>query len=200
MKNFMKFGLVMAMLFGMAFSAFANTADFSLRVMNTNGKTVSLSLVEAKDIKLSIFADNQDLLFQEIIDSDGHISRKYDLNAFPSGTYTLEAESAHKITRYEITVDANSAKISAEAKAEVKKPMVVKKGTDRVSLSIINTEKTPVEIAIFDESGSELYRQTFPAELSLIKMFSFDNVNYGNYTFVTTYSNKTFTDSVKAGK
>lgn len=199
MKNYMKFGLVMAMLFGMAFSAFANTADFSMRVLNAAGKTVHLSLVEAKDIKLSIYDGNEDILFQETIASDGHISRKYDLNAFPSGTYTLEAESATSVKRYEITVDATSAKIGEEAKAEVKKPMLVKKGTDRVSLSIINAEKTPVEIAILDESGTEVYRNTFPAELSVVKMFNFNNVNYGSYTFVTRYSNKTFTDSVKTG-
>ncbi|RZJ73323.1 hypothetical protein [Flavobacterium sp.] len=199
MKNVMKFGLVMAMLFGMAFSAFANTKDFSLRITKAAGKTVSFSLAEAKNVTLSIYGQNEGILFQETFMSDGHLSRTYDLNAFPVGNYTLETESATEVTRYEIAVDANSARIVDEVKAVVKKPMVVKKANERVTLSIINVEKTPVKIAIIDESGIEIYNETFPAELSLTKAFNFGNVVYGNYTFVTQYSNKTFTDSIKVG-
>ncbi|RZJ68783.1 MAG: hypothetical protein EOO50_00980 [Flavobacterium sp.] len=197
MKNFMKFGLVMAMLFAMAFSTFANTTDFSLRVMGTNGKTVSFSLVEAKDITLSLYAANNELLFSEKVDSNGQINRKYDLNAFPNGTYTLEAESAAKVSTYEITVSNNEAKIS-EAKAEVKKPMVVNKN-GRVSLSIINQRNTPIEITLFDENGVELYTERTDAKISLVKMFDFNQVSTGEFTFVTRYANKQFTDTITVG-
>lgn len=200
MKNVMKFGLVMAMLFGMAFSAFANTTDFSLRLKNASGKNISFAVVEAKDVTISIFGQNDELLFSEKINSDGAISRKYDLSQFPSGTYTLEAESSAKVTRYEITVDGTSAKVGEVIKAEVKKPVIVRKANERVTMSIINIEQTPVEIAIYDESGAEVFKNTYPANVSVIKMFSFANVGYGNYTFVSRYSNKTFTDSIKAGK
>jgi len=131
MKNFMKFGLIMAMLFGMAFSAFAGTKDFKLR-LNAVGKTISY-------------------------------------------------------------------KFGEEPKAGVKKPVLVSKRNGRVSMSIINSDQTPVEVTILDKDGSEIYRDTFPAALSTIKMFNFANVGYGDYTFVTRYGNKTFTESVKAG-
>lgn len=194
----MKFGLVMAMLFAMAFSTFANTTDFSLRVMGAKGKTVSFSLVEAKNIQLSIYAANDELLFREKVDSDGHISRKYDLSSFPDGTYRLEAESPTKISVYEIVVKDNAARISEEVKAEVKKPMVVnKKG--RVSLSIINRENTPIEIALYDANGTELYNETTNNKVSLVKMFNFNKVPAGEFTFVTRYGNRTFTDTVTTG-
>ncbi|MBD3581810.1 hypothetical protein [Flavobacterium selenitireducens] len=110
-----------------------------------------------------------------------------------------EAESAKKIARYEITVDENTAKIGEAVKAEVKKPVLVKKTNERVAMSIINIEQTPVKIAIYDESGAEVFQTTLPANVSVIKMFHFANVGYGNYTFVSRYSNKTFTDSIKIG-
>lgn len=194
----MKFGLVMAMLFAMAFSTFANTTDFSLRVMGTNGKTVSFSLVEAKNIQLSIYAVNDELLFREKVDSDGHISRKYDLGSFPDGTYRLEAESPAKVSVYEIVVKDNAARISEEVKNEVKKPMLVNKN-GRVSLSIINQQNTPIEIALYDANGTELYSETTDSKVSLIKMFNFNKVPAGEFTFVTRYGNKTFTDTVITG-
>ena len=197
MKNFMKFGLVMAMLFAMAFSTFANTTDFSMRAMGTVGKTVSFSLFEAKDIKISLYTANDELLFSEKVDSNGNINRKYDLNAFPNGTYTLEAESAAKITSYDIIVLNNEAKIS-EAKAEVKKPMLVNKN-GRVSLSIINQHNTPIEIVLLDENGTELYSETTGAKVSLVKMFNFNSISAGDFTFVTRYGKRQFTDTITVG-
>lgn len=199
MKNLMKFGLVMAMLFGMAFSAFAANTDFSLRVKNTKGKTVSFSIESAQNVVLSIYGSSEDLLFRETVASGGNTLRQYDLTQFPSGTYTLEAESATEITRYNLSIDGTAARIDEKAKAEVKKPVLVKKGADRVAISIINTEETPVQLTIYDESGLEVFNDTFPATLSTIKMFNFSNVGYGYYTFVTRYSNKTFTESIRTG-
>lgn len=197
MKNFMKFGLVMAMLFAMAFSTFANTTDFSMRALGTSGKTVSFALLSAKDITISLYTANDELLFSEKVDSDGQVNRKYDLNAFPNGTYTLEAESADRISSYEITVANNEAKIS-DVKAAVKKPMLVSKN-GRVSLSIINQHNTPIEITLYDQDGTELYTEKTGAKVSLIKMFDFTKVATGEFTFVTRYANKQFTDTITVG-
>jgi hypothetical protein len=203
MKNLMKIGLVVAMLFAMAFSAFANdskTADFALRVMTAKGKTVSFSLIDAKEVHLSLRSQNDELLFEENISAAGSINRTYNLDALPNGEYTLTAETAFTISQYNVEVADNSAVISEDPSAEISKPVVVnKKG--RVSVSIINKEQTPIEIAIYDENNEELYTEIIAGKkVSLVKMFDFNSVPGGKYTFVTKYSNKTFTDTVSTQK
>lgn len=200
MKNVMKLGLVVFMLFAMAVSTFANNADFSMRVMGAKGKTVSFSLTDAKQVHLSLRSQTNELLFEENISREGNMSRTYDLNALPEGSYTLIAETPAKITQYTIKVADNLASITEDPALEISKPMLVNKN-GLVSLSIINKEQTPIEITIYDENNLELYSETVEGKkVGVVKMFDFNNVPEGKFTFVTKYSSKTFTNTVDTQK
>ena len=199
MKKIMKFGLIMAALLAMAVTTFANTTDFSVRVNDNIGKMIRFSVVNAPTVHLSLVSDQDEILFEEEAYGTASISRQYDLKSFPSGTYYLKAETDAKISVYEVNVTASSATVAKTPMTETVKPVVVVR-QGKVSISIINGNVTPISITLLDSSNVELYSETTPEKLSHIKMFDFNNVERGEYTFVSKYGNQTFLNRVVAGK
>lgn len=194
MKNFLKLSLLFALVLT-AISAQAGEADFSLNVKKEKGKTVSFALNEVKKIELSIYDTSDKLIHTERISSNGHINRTYDLAALPEGTYYLEAETEMKIAKYAITVVGETATLSDLALSEVYKPIVLN-NNGKVSLSILNLDKSPVSVLIYDTDGNEVYNNVFEGQQTVDKFFDITSVPREKYTFVMSYDNKTFTETV----
>jgi dipeptidyl aminopeptidase/acylaminoacyl peptidase len=195
MKKILKFSLVLATVILTAAPAHAGNADFSLDLIKEEGKTVSFNLKETKKIDLSIYDTNDGLIYQEKVTSEENISRTYDLTALPDGIYFLKAESDLKISKYKIEVVGNKAKLSADAISEVYKPVLVNKN-GMVTVNILNLEKTPVTVAIYNSEENEVYNETLAAELYVGKKFDLTNAQNGIYTFEITYNGKTFIETV----
>jgi hypothetical protein len=157
-----------------AIGAHASDVDFSLNVKKGKGKTVSFAFNQVKKIDLSIYDADDKLIHTESVNSNGNINRTYDLEALPNGTYFLEAETAMKIARYTITVVDETASLSTEVFTEIFKPVFVNKD-GKVGLNILNLDKSPVGIKIFDADANEVYSTTLL-----------------NYTFEMSYDNKVF--------
>jgi hypothetical protein len=121
----------------------------------------------------------------------------YDLAALPEGTYFLQAETEMKIAKYEITVVGETATLSDLAITEVFKPMLVNEN-GKVSLSILNLDKSPVNVAIYDAANNEVYNKTFNGEQNVNKFFDITTLANEKYTFVMAYDNKVFTKMVSA--
>jgi hypothetical protein len=196
MKKFLKFSLAFALVLT-AIGAHAGDADFSLKVKKENGKTVSFVLNEVKNVELSIYDTSDKLIHSEKISSEGNINRVYDLAALPEGTYFLQAETEMKIAKYEITVVGETATLSDLAITEVFKPMLVNEN-GKVSLSILNLDKSPVNVAIYDAANNEVYNKTFNGEQNVNKFFDITTLANEKYTFVMAYDNKVFTKMVSA--
>ncbi len=194
MKNLMKLSWIVAVALT-TFVMHANTPNFSLRVEGTSGKTVRFTTSEAKQVNLSIHSESGETLFEETAYGDSQILRTYDLSAFPDGLYRLYAETSTKFLSYEISISNGLATITENPIAEVVKPMFVNKDK-KVSLSIINKKLTQIEIVLYDENNEELYREIVSETVSCVKMFDFKNVRAGNFTFVTKYSNRIFSETV----
>ena len=195
MKKILKFSLVLAAVVLTAVQAHAGNADFSLDLIKEEGKTVSFSLKEIKKIDLSIYDINEALIYQEKVVSEDHINRTYDLTALPDGIYFLKAESALKISKYKIEVVGNKAKLSTNAISEVYKPVVVNKN-GIVTVNVLNLEKVPVTVAVYNSDQTEVYKETLAADLYVGKIFDLSSAHNGKYTFEITYNGKTFSETV----
>ncbi|MDD2673640.1 MAG: hypothetical protein PHF81_02055 [Flavobacterium sp.] len=195
MKKILKFSLVLAAVVLTAVQAHAGNADFSLDLIKEEGKTVSFNLKETKKIDLSIYDTNDGLIYQEKVTSEENISRTYDLTALPDGIYFLKAESDLKISKYKIEVVGNKAKLSADAISEVYKPVLVNKN-GMVTVNILNLEKTPVSVAIYNSEENEVYNETLNADLYVGKIFDLTSAPSSKYTFEITYNGKTYIETV----
>lgn len=195
MKNAMKFGLALVA-FLTAFVMRANDTNFSVSVKS--GKVINFVINETKNVHVSIYSQENVAIFDEVLKSkDGKITRTYDLAALPNGTYYLETETPAKVSRHEITINGTTAAVATTTVAEIYKPVLVKKD-GLISVSILNNEKTPVEIKMYDENSNELYSETIKGEQTLSKTFDIRNTTAQNFTLVTTYNNKTFVDTIAA--
>lgn len=195
MKKILKFSLVLAAVVLTAVQAHAGSTDFSLDLIKEEGKTVSFSLKEIKKIDLSIYDTNDSLIYQEKVTSEDNINRTYDLTALPDGIYFLKAESNLKISKYKIEVVGNKAKLSADAISEVYKPVLVNKN-GIVTVNILNLEKAPVTVAVYNSDQTEVYTTTLAADLYVGKIFDLTSAQNGKYTFDITYNGKTFSETV----
>lgn len=195
MKKILKFSLLLAAVVLTAVQAHAGNADFSLDLIKEEGKTVSFNLKETKKIDLSIYDTNDGLIYQEKVTSEENISRTYDLTALPDGIYFLKAESDLKISKYKIEVVGNKAKLSADTISEVYKPVLVNKN-GMVIVNILNLEKTPVSVTIYNSEENEVYNETLTADLYVGKIFDLTSAPSSKYTFEITYNGKTYIETV----
>ncbi|PZR20490.1 MAG: hypothetical protein DI539_10590 [Flavobacterium psychrophilum] len=194
MKNVVKFGLALAV-FLTAFGVRANDADFSVSVRSGLGKLINFSINNTK-AHVSITGKDGEVLFEENIKGkDGKINRTYDLNAFPAGSYFLEAENGAKVARYEIKIDDKVASVSEKAIAEVLKPVVSTKD-GIVTVNIKEAAKTPVEIKLYDENNAELYSEIVTKGSNITKRFDTTKIKAERFTVVAKYNDKMFVETV----
>lgn len=171
----------------------AGTVDFTLNVKKEQGKMVTFALNMTNKIDLSIYDANDKLIHSEMVNSKKNIDKTYDLKALPDGIYFLVAESEMKISRYKISVAGATATLSENAISEVYKPVVFVDKKGLVALRILNINKSPVNIKIFDDEENEVYNSAILTDQTINKIFDIKNIKFETYTFVMTYNNKTFT-------
>jgi len=197
MKRILNLSLVLAVVLT-TMGAYAGDVDFALYVKNESGqgKKVSFALNQVKKVTLSLYDSDEVLIHTENVSAKQNINRTYDLNQLPEGTYFLEAETELKVARYEITVTGTKAILSKKAISEVYKPVVVSKN-GMVSVNIQNTYKSPVSMKIYDAQDNEVYNGNLSGT-NVYKTFDMTNSVDSKYTFVMTYDNKTFIETVAA--
>lgn len=201
MKKLTKISIVAALMFMVVnVSAKTGEIDFSLEVKGYEGKTVSFVVNNVqKSVGLSLIDKNNRVLYAENIEVDGEYKRTYNFDRLPEGQYFLEVESATKVKRYPIVVDAYSAKLYYEANNEMYKPIVsVRKSM--VYVNLLSLDKAPLHIEVYDADSNLLYQETLKGAYELGKMYDFSNVNNGTYTLIMTHKNKTFTEKIKTAK
>jgi len=191
MKKILKFSLVLVVVLT-TMNVHAGALDFMLDVKKEQGKMVTFALIKMNKVDLSIYDAEGKLVHSERVNSQKVLNRTYDLKALPDGTYFLEAESDTKIARYEISVVGETASLSANAISEVYKPAFVNKN-GLVRVSLINLDKSPVNIKIYDKDNNEVYDSDVILDQVVKKAFNINNIPDEEYTFVMTYKEKTFT-------
>jgi hypothetical protein len=121
MKKILKLSLLFALVLT-TMQTYAGEGDFLLYVKKGDGKAIRFALNGIKNINLSIYDKEGNLIFSEKATDEVGILRTYSLEEFPEGTYFLEAENNLKKVRYEIIIANENASLSKSAVAEVYKP------------------------------------------------------------------------------
>lgn len=195
MKKFVKLGLVLGMLVATLGANAANVANITLSVVKENAKTINLVVEDASDVKLVIRNEQGTSVYSEVISSKkGKVSKTYDLKYLPSGNYTLEAETATKLVTYNIDL-ADTTTVVENAVKEVFKPILFTK-EGKVMLQLLNLEKAPVNVTIYDVNNNVLYTQEFEGEINFSKKFALKKTFSSSYTFVISYADKSFTEEI----
>ncbi|WP_281753003.1 hypothetical protein [Neptunitalea chrysea] len=193
MKKFLKISLVLGMLL-VSMGTYAAAINISLSVAKEQSKTINFRLDNTEDVKVVLKNEQGISVYSEEVEAkNGRINRKYDLNHLPNGNYSLNIETATKIYSYDVALD-ESTTVNQKA-SEIFKPVVFTKDGN-VMLQLLDLEKSPIEVAIYDNNDNLLYTQKFEGEMNFSKKFALKKVFSSNYTFVIKYNDMTFTKDI----
>ena len=196
MKKTLKISLVIVVvLTALNVRAVNSELPLNLKTKADDGKKVSFTLEETKNVQMTIFDSNDDLVFRENISANDNKMRTYDLSHFPTGEYYLVTESDLKISKYKIEIIGNIAHLASEALYVIYKPVVVSKD-GLVTVKLLNLDETPVSVTILDSNDIKVYGNTFKSEISFGKAFKMENVKNNKCTFIVAFGGKTFTSTI----
>lgn len=123
MKKMLKLSLVCAVLFtGMSAFAIDGNGELNLHVIqNNNGKLITFALNNVQEANLSIYDQNETLIYSENASGKNGILRTFSLEEFPEGTYFLKIENNEKIVKHKIVVNNATTTLSSKSISSVYK-------------------------------------------------------------------------------
>lgn len=126
MKKILKLSLLLVVAMT-SMSSYAIDGDFLLSVKKGEGNEISFSLNQVKKINVSIYDDENNLIYTENAKGEKGIVRRYNLDEFPVGTYYLVVENNLKKVRHEIIISEEKSILTTKAISEVYKPALKNK-------------------------------------------------------------------------
>jgi hypothetical protein len=121
MKTSLKLSLLLVVAMT-SMSSYAIDGNFLLNVKKGNGNEIRFSLNEIKKVTVSIYDDENNLIYTENAVGENGILRTYNLDEFPVGTYYLVVENDLKKVRHEIIISEEKSILTTKAVSEVYKP------------------------------------------------------------------------------
>ncbi|TCD11245.1 hypothetical protein EZ449_07080 [Pedobacter frigidisoli] len=196
MKSIFKIAVIAAISLSSTIAQ-ANDDDFSLKAKSEKEKTISFVINEANDFSMSIFGENNEVLFEQKLYAVASSTKTYDLNALPDGTYKMKVESGSKLAQYDVTIYNNMAVFSAPKVTELHRP-VITLTDDVITLNFEQTKKNPIAVQVLNDSNDELYSEVFKDKSKLNKKFNVSRADGKALTFVVKYDNdETFVKTIE---
>ena len=196
MKNAFKIALIAGISLS-TFVAEANDGDFSLKSKSETEKTISFQINEANDFTISLFAEDNELLFEQKLHPTTNSTKTYDLNELPDGNYMMTVESGSTLEQYKIAIADGKAIFSAPKVTELHKPVITKSDDDMITLSFEQAKGDDVEVRVLNESNDELYAETFKNKTKLSKKFNVSRADGKDLTFVIKAGDQTFIKTIE---
>ncbi|MFV8343370.1 FimB/Mfa2 family fimbrial subunit [Flavobacterium sp. XS2P39] len=131
MKKILKLSLLLVVAMT-SVNSYAIDDDFLLNVKKGKGNEISFSLNEIKKVSVSIYDDENNLIYTENAKGVKGILRTYNLDEFPVGTYYLVVENNLKKVKHEIVISEEKAILTTKAISEVYKPALKNKNIANV--------------------------------------------------------------------
>lgn len=104
MKKIIKLSIAFAFVLT-AISTYASDDNSFFMIKKGNEKQVKFSLNGINKANVFIYDDEYSLIYSEIATGKEGVSRIYNLNEFPEGTYFFVAEANFKKVKYEIIIN-----------------------------------------------------------------------------------------------
>ncbi|MFV5691199.1 FimB/Mfa2 family fimbrial subunit [Flavobacterium sp. LT1R49] len=131
MKKILKLSLLLVVAMT-SMSSYAIDGDFLLNVKKGKGNEISFSLNQIKKVNVSIYDNENNLIYAENAKGEKGIVRTYNLDEFPVGTYYLVVENNLKKVRHEIIISEEKSILTTKAISEVYKPALKNKNVANV--------------------------------------------------------------------
>jgi hypothetical protein len=178
MKNTLS--LLVVLLVGSA--TFANSPDIPKTNMAVlkNGTTIKLLYKgdQQSDVRVSIFNDENQVVFTEKIKNTNGFSRPYNFSELPEGNYSIRL-----IDNAGIAVE----KVVVEKKAEQEKIMHLLRlpGTNKLLLSIPNNGAQDIYVTIYNQTNEVLYEGGQSIQGDFAQVYNLEKYE-GSFTFVVS--------------
>lgn len=194
MKNRYTF-LLLAFAMFTANIAKADDIEVLVRIAKENSKWVSFITNDAQAVEVSLFTESGELVHEQTLKNTNHKFQTYDLNALPSGAYSLKIESANKVMIYQIEVNEESAVLSQPIIKEIKRPVFVKKD-NLLILDLNGACKGKVDLVIYNEYDEKLHEETYDDAAKTIKKFDVSNTTAKQLTFVIRSNGEEYAETI----
>jgi hypothetical protein len=190
MKNLFKFSLLLVVTL-FTINLHASDVHFSLGVKKVQGRMVTFSFGEIKQMELSIYDAMNVMVYTENIDYHKFINRTYDLKNLPEGVYYLVAESDLKRAKYRISIVGENAELSETPISEEFKPLFFK-NNGLIKLNFLNINELPTVIKIYNRDDVLVYDSGVINDQTISKVFDIYNIENEEYTIIITNNNNLF--------
>ena len=158
-----------------------------------------ITVVEFENVKKGqqlIVKDNDgEIMYSEIIDSNGTISKTFDLKYLKDGNYTLELDKDFEIVVKPFKVTKNQILFSTSEETKKFKPLVVNENS-QLRISKLNLELEPVEIEIYYD-GDLIYSEVINKETIVNRVYKLSEFETGNYYTIVTVKDRSYTNYFK---
>jgi hypothetical protein len=192
MKTILKVTTVIAFMFATVVGT-ANVKKHSL-IPSKDAKSFVFSMdMKASQTTVQLFDFEDNVLYNEQVLMEGVYRKKFDLANMETGTYVLKVDNAQKTITYNVEVSTNDVEVVSIV--ENLKP-VFRKNMDTVYVNLLNLDKKPVEITVYDGLNRVVYDQQFEDSLLVEKILNFENAFADSYTVVVTNEAGTFYERI----
>jgi len=189
MKTVLKVTAVVALML----STVVSSAKERLDVVALN-KAKSLLLViqdSSQDLAVRLVDSDFNTIYSETIKSS-NINKKFDLKNLNDGTYYFYTSNDLRDIAYTISISDNVLSIVSE---EEKVKPFFRKTEDKVLMNFLNSEKSSVEIKLYDEDNRLVFSEIRNEEVIVEKAFDFSKAFPGVYTVIISDENNSYTES-----
>ena len=125
------------------------------------------------------------VLYNENIHENGMLVKFFDFSTLNDGIYTIEVEKEHEIIIKEVDIKDNVVTLNKAAEKVLYRPSIEIK-EDRVFVSRINTDKSPLHVTVYYKDH-EIAEETVASEKEVVtKVYHLDEALRGNYSIVVS--------------
>ncbi|MNJ97552.1 hypothetical protein D3C87_153030 [compost metagenome] len=195
MRKLFNFSLVILTVF-MANVAKADDMEFLVKVAKENSKWVSFITNDAKEFDVTLYAANDEIIYQDRIKTIGNKFQTYDLSALPEGDYQLKLESNSKLITYQIAINAGNAVLSQPTVNEIKRPLLVKEN-NMVTLDLNGACTGQIEMVIYNEYNEKLHEDVYSSDSKVAKKFDVSKTMSKELTFVIKSGGQEYSETIK---
>jgi len=195
MRKLFKLSLVILSVF-LVNVAKADDMDILVKVAKENSKWVSFITNDAKEFDVTLYAAEDEILYQDHIKTIGNKFQTYDLSSLPDGTYKLKMESSSKVTTYQIEINGGNATLSQPLVVEIRKPVFVK-ANNIVTLDLNGACAGQVEVVVYNEYNEKLHEDVYSNDSKVVKKFDVSKTMSKELTFVIRSAGQEYSETIK---
>lgn len=195
MRKLFNLSLVILTVF-MANVAKADDMELLVKVAKENSKWVSFITSDAKEFDVTLYAADDEILYQDHIKTIGNKFQTYDLSSLPEGGYKLKMESNSKLITYQIEINAGNAVLSQPIVTEIKRPVLVKEN-NMVTLDLNGVCTGQIEMVIYNEYNEKLHDDVYSSDSKVAKKFDVSKTMSKELTFVIRSAGQEYSETIK---